>query len=966
MDFVPLDVTTTYSLLASTIRPAALVMAAQAAGYAAVAMADDRVLYGAYDLVQAAQAAGLNPLVGAKFTLAVAPGAAETLRVTVYAKDATGYAHLMQLSTLAMTRAATDPLTPAELTARLTGLALVVNPQLSLVTPLSAATQDLLRTLAAPADRYLGINLDFNADERAALQAVSDQVGLPLIAFEPVQYLTPQDYFPTQVLRAVKAGHQLPDPLTAAQQAGEHWLRPAGVAAQRYVAAGLTAAAARTGALAAQCQLTLTKRAPVLPPFPVPTGETAASWLKHQAQAGLAQRPLAPGVKPAAYQQRLAHELTVINELGFADYFLIVSDVMNFAHHHQILTGPGRGSAAGSLVAYALAITDVDPLQYHLLFERFLNPDRAQMPDIDLDLPDTRREEVLAYVHQKYGHQRVAQIITFGSLGAKQVVRDVSRVFGLPAYQADQVSQAVARALTPTAPTLVAASQSQALTNLASDQPLVGLLLRVAQQLEGLPRHASIHAAGIVLSAQPLIKTVPLQTGNDPAGLLVTQFPKGPVEALGLLKMDFLGLRNLTTVARACDLIRAAGDPIDLAKISLADPATLALFQAGDTAGIFQFESRGIRQVLVDLHPDNFEELVAVNALYRPGPLENIPHFIARKQGREPVTIPAPALAPILQPTYGILVYQEQVMQVAVVMANFTLGEADQLRRAMSKKQVAAMAAMRAKFMAGAQANGYSAAVATQVFDYIDQFAHYGFNRSHAVAYSKMAFQMAYLKAHYPAAFLTAVMLTEPDRQKVWEAFFAARQRGVATHGPAINHSTVEVSLQGADLYVGFDQIRGLRQDFAQAIVAERTAHGPFANLPDFINRLPSQWQQESLIKPLILAGAFDRLGYNRAEMVASLPALIEGAGLSTLDPSLAPVIATKNEFSLAQRLDQERAVLGTYLSGHPTSQYADLRVQLQAPLIKDLQPGQRTTIIGLVNRVRPVKTKKATGQWPF
>lgn len=959
MDFVPLDVTTTYSLLESTIRPRDLVKVAKKAGYTAVAIADFRVLYGAFELASAAHSAGLNPLVGAKFALQADPAGGEDLLVTAYATDAAGYAHLMQLSTLAMTRAATAPLTMAELTARLGGLALVVNPRLALVGPLSDGTREALKTLAARG-ASLGINLDFNAEERAALRELGKATGLPLIAFEPVNYLKAADYFPTQVLKAIKAGHQLEAPLQEATRVGDHWLRAPQEAFERYQAAGLSEAAARTGELAAKCQVQLARREPVLPSFPVPAGETAASWLKQRAEAGLAKRQGAPGIAPAAYHQRLDHELAVINQMGFADYFLIESDVMAFAHRQGILTGPGRGSAAGSLVAYALAITDVDPLKYDLLFERFLNPERAQMPDIDLDLPDTRREEVLAYLHQKYGHERVAQIITFGSLGAKQVVRDVSRVFGLPRYQAEQVSQQVARTLTPEQPTLMQAlATSQSLANLARDQPLVGLLLRVASRLEGLPRHDSIHAAGIVLAATPLLDLVPLQAGSDPAGLLVTQFAKDPVEALGLLKMDFLGLRNLTTMARARDLIEAGGQRVDLKRISLADPATLALFQAGDTAGIFQFESRGIRRVLVDLHPDNFEELVAVDALYRPGPMDNIAHFIARKKGQERVTLPDPALASILRPTYGILVYQEQVMQVAVVMAGFTLGQADLLRRAMSKKKAAVMAAMKEQFLAGARAKGYDEAVAKQVFSYIDQFAHYGFNRSHAVAYSKMAFQMAYLKAHYPAAFLTALMMTEPDSEKVWAAFFAARGRGVTTHGPAINHSQETVSLRGANLYVGFDQLRGMRRDFARAIVEERGAHGDFRDLPDFINRMGAQWQKPSLIEPLIYSGAFDRMGYNRAEMVASLPALIEGAGLSAIDPSLAPVVEPRNEFPLAIRLDHERAALGVYLSGHPTSQYADLRKQLRAPLIKDLRAGQRRAVIGMVNRVRRVNTKK-------
>ncbi|MDW5473201.1 DNA polymerase III subunit alpha [Limosilactobacillus reuteri] len=462
------------------------------------------------------------------------------------------------------------------------------------------------------------------------------------------------------------------------------------------------------------------------------------------------KRRVAPGKTIQQYQERLAMELKVIHEMGFDDYFLIVWDVMNFAHQQKITTDPGRGSAAGSLVAYALAITEVDPLQYDLLFERFLNPERAQMPDIDLDIPDNRRDEVLQYVHQKYGHQRVAQIITFGTLAAKQVVRDVSRVFNLPRYDMQRLIDALPHGLHVTLKD--ALKESQQLKNLLDDNPKFRLLIQVAQQLEGLPRHYSIHAAGIVLSEQPLHEIVPLQDGSD--GLLMTQFAKDTVEALGLLKMDFLGLKNLSIMDNILQMIRQEDPNFDLQKINFNDPLTLQLFQRGKTEGIFQFESSGIRNVLVNLHPTNFEDIVAVNALYRPGPMENISHFTARKAGKEKITYPAPSLEKILGPTYGILVYQEQVMQLASVMAGFTLGEADLLRRAMSKKKKATMEDMRTKFIAGATEHGYSAQVAHQVFEYIDRFANYGFNRSHAVAYSMMAFEMAYLKVYYPAAFL--------------------------------------------------------------------------------------------------------------------------------------------------------------------------------------------------------------------
>lgn len=949
MGFVPLAVKSMYSLLEAPVRPAELVAVAKERGYQAVGLVDARVLYGAVNFVRRANQAGLHPVIGVSLPLTFAEG---TLDVTLLVKGAVGYQNLTRLSTRAMTDRANQPLTIEDLREVSDDLVVIVAPQLMLL----GVSEQTYAQLGEVAD-YLGINLDFTAAERQDLQAVAERCGLPLIAFEPVEYLNEDDYFATQVLRAIKAGHTIEDPLKASQRTGRHWLRPAEEVAAAYRAAGLAEAAAQTVAVAERCQVHFADQTPVLPAFPTPAGQGVADYLRELCQRGLAKRKLAGD--PAEYQARLEHELTVIHQMGFDNYFLIVWDLMNFAHQHQILTGPGRGSAAGSLVAYALAITDVDPLQYGLLFERFLNPERAQMPDIDLDLPDNRREEVLNYLHHHYGHERVAQIITFGSLGTKQVLRDVSRVFNLPKYQVDSLSQVIDRVKGPHQTLADLLESAQPVQNLARDSKLVACLLEVAAKLEGLPRHDSIHAAGVVLAAEPLIKTVPLQAGNEPGAMLVTQFEKDTVESLGLLKIDLLGLRNLTTVETTLNLIHQHQPDFDLTHIALNDRPTLALFDRGQTSGIFQFESSGIRQTLVNLHPDNFEEIVAVNALYRPGPMDNINHFIARKKGQEAVNLPAKELAPILAPTYGILVYQEQVMQVAAVMGGFSLGEADLLRRAMSKKKLATMASMKEAFLAGANKRGYPNAVAEQVFAYIDQFANYGFNRSHAVAYSKMAFEMAYLKVHFPAEFLAALMETDPDTSKVWAYFSEAKQLGITTHGPAINQSQERVSLVDQELWLGLDMIKGLRRDFIRAIIEERNQHGPYQDLPDLVNRLDAKWHKEALFVPLIDAGALDHLGYNRAEMAEGLKAILEGAEYAGLGLGMAPVVAQRNEYPLAVRLAREHAVLGTYLSGHPVSQYQDLRTKLKLPTVAQLRPNQRVRLVLMVTRMRKVTTKR-------
>lgn len=957
MSLVPLMVTTTYSLLQSTITPQKLAQTAKERGYQAVGIADKNVLYAAVDFYHAANAADIHPLIGMHARLTMGTNEYSLL---LYARNLDGYRQLMRLSTKLMTNDQDNFLDPATLKALSSALDVIVLPDTALLaTTPRAVVNDLEQLHAFLTDRfYLGIHLSLSQAEQNVVRQLAAQVHVSLVATPNVNYLNRDDYFANQVLQSIGRGQKITDPVQVSQAQGQDFLPTEQDIEQQYQAAGLQEAVANTQKIADECQLELQFKSPVLPVFPVPQGQNRQQYLHDLCIAGLRKRQPALGVKVADYQKRLEYELGIIHQMGFDDYFLIVWDVMHFIHRTGITTGPGRGSAAGSLVAYALAITDVDPLQYHLLFERFLNPERAQMPDIDLDIPDNRRQEVLQYVHQRYGHDHVAQIITFGTLAARQVVRDVGRVFGLPDYRLEQVAD-ILRSFGPGKQQLAdVVKQSQPLQNLMADDPLNRLLIQVAEKLEGLPRHYSTHAAGVVLSAKPLLDVVPLQRGNDPASLLMTQFEKGTVEALGLLKMDFLGLRNLSIMDDALKIVHQTHPDFDITKISLADQPTLALFQQAKTDGIFQFESAGIRRTLKELTPTNFEDIVAVNALYRPGPIENIPSFLARRHGQERVQLPDQSLAPILGPTYGILVYQEQVMQVASVMAGFTMGQADLLRRAMSKKKQDTMASMRQRFMKGALANGYSQAVAEQVFAYIDRFANYGFNRSHAVAYSKMAFEMAYLKAHFTAAFYTALLSIEPNFDKERQHFAAARELGVKILPPNINQSQAAFSLVNKRIITGFTMIKGMRRDFMAAIVAGRK-DGPYQSLADFINRLDPRFQNAKLIAPLIYVGAFDGLGYNRAEMIDGLDGLLESSEFSFQSADLQPVMEQRNEFPLSYRLAKEREYLGLYLSGHPVSQYAALRSQLHALKVSQLKPQERVTVILMVNRVRRINTKR-------
>ncbi|MBB1078322.1 DNA polymerase III subunit alpha [Limosilactobacillus sp. STM2_1] len=971
MDFVPLDVKSSYSLLKSPTRISELVAAAKARGYTSLALTDENILYGAVEFYNIARQAGIKPIIGLKLTISLDSIDGTKLNLIFLAKNQRGYQHLMDLSTLHQTKAKSSlPLTLSNISSLLSNLFVIVPPQSTIFNVITQPNM-LLNKLHELVDRdslLLGVNPRLDKVQLATIRQYAQQSTLDLVAVSPVEYIDADDLFASRVIQAIGVGAELKDPLMEAKRLGQNYLDVKEQLIQKYKRAGLETAIEKTVEVADKCNIELQFRSPILPRYSIPNDLSTQQYLRSLCIAGLKKRKVAPGKTLQQYQERLAMELKVIHEMGFDDYFLIVWDVMNFAHEQNITTDPGRGSAAGSLVAYALAITEVDPLQYNLLFERFLNPERAQMPDIDLDIPDNRRDEVLNYVHQKYGHERVAQIITFGTLAAKQVVRDVSRVFALSRYDMERLVDALPRGLHTTLKQALA--ESQRLKNLLDDNPKMRLLIKVAQQLEGLPRHYSIHAAGIVLSEQPLHELIPLQEGSE--GLLMTQFPKDTVESLGLLKMDFLGLKNLSIMDNAIKIIRQKESRFNLQNINLNDPLTLNLFQQGKTGGIFQFESSGIRNVLTSLHPTDFEDIVAVNALYRPGPMENIAHFIARKRGQEKVTLPDPSLGSILGPTYGILVYQEQVMQVASAMAGFSLGEADLLRRAMSKKKRQTMEQMRAKFLAGAEKRGYSLRVATQVFDYIDQFANYGFNRSHAVAYSKMAFEMAYLKCHYPTAFFTALMNAETNVEKLKRHVADAKQLGVKISGPRINISTSGFLMYDGKIYFGFSAIKGMRRDFISTIVEERQKNGNFLSFRDFIARIPDRWQKQELIEPLIYSGVFDGLGYNRAEMIDALPKLISGIELfGSLpsfedDPALQTAIPQRNEFPLLTRLTKENEYLGVYLSGHPVTQYYQLSQQLKATKVGNLYPQMEVALIVLTNHVKTIHTKRDHREMAF
>lgn len=703
----------------------------------------------------------------------------------------------------------------------------------------------------------------------------------------------------------------------------------------------------------------LPKNELLLPKFQTPEGKTSQEYLQEICQQSLKDKEL----EKEEYQSRLNYELSIIHQMGFDDYFLIVWDIMKYAHETGIQTGPGRGSAAGSLVSYLLNITKVDPIEYHLLFERFLNPERYTMPDIDLDFPDNRREAILEYVRRKYGENHVAQIATFGTFGSKQALRDVCRVLGLTTVQAGEWSKAIPNQLGINLKS--AYEQSKSLQTLVSRSLKNQLIFETACRIEGLPRHLSTHAAGVVLYDKPLTDVIPLIYKDQQ--MPITQYTMKYVEQIGLLKMDFLGLTNLSILHDSIELTKKIYQKdIVLNEIPLDDEKTLELFQEADTNGIFQFESDGIRRVLKKLRPTNLEDIAAVNALYRPGPMEQIDTFIKRKHGQEVVKYPHPILESILQSTYGVMVYQEQVMQVTSQMAGFTLGQADILRRAIGKKDAKVIETEKAHFIEGSIKKRIDVASATEVYQYIERFANYGFNRSHAFAYSLLAYQLAYFKTHYPRAFYTAILRFVGDRSpKLQTYFIEAKQRGISIKNPSINTSLEEYTATIDGIFIGLNAIKGLRRDFIQEILTQRKQNGPFIDFMDFAFRIGKRFCKKEVLEALIDAGAFDELGKNRATLRATIDAVIEsvkfhGSNLSLeLNEEMYPKYFEEEDGNIIERIEREIAVLGFPVSAFPTEPYEILYKEQKVNRISSIYESKQVSVLGILKNIRKTRTKK-------
>ncbi|MBA1435009.1 DNA polymerase III subunit alpha [Bombilactobacillus bombi] len=957
-----LQVLSSYSLLQSTNEINNLVKQARQLGYDALALTDVNVTYGLIEFYKIARKNQLHPILGMTIQVEGLILTDQSYPLLVLAKNIDGYHNLLKLSSLLMTSEQTvSILDKKNLLQNLIVIVPAVDSELATLLeqneqPLSDYLQKLLQIKST--DLYLGIGLRAKAQDQAYLiQRLAQLHNLPLVALDDVQYLKPEDAFSNEVLHHIAAGTQVEKFIPQ----GSNYLRSAADFYHDFRVHDLQEAVTNTQKIAQQCQVEIPFQRTLLPHFVTPSHLDSITYLRQLVQQGLEQH-FAKGI-PTAYQQRVQHELNVINKMGYADYFLIVWDVINQAHKLNIMTGPGRGSAAGSLVSYALGITQVDPLEYGLLFERFLNPERVDMPDIDLDIPDNRREELVQYMQTKYGNDHMAQIITFGTFAAKQSLRDVGRVFGLSQVELSRWSKAIPKTLGISLQS--AYQQSLALRNLYQQSARNKLIFKTALKIENLPRHFSTHAAGIVLSAHNLDETVALQAGASD-GALLTQQTKTNVEALGLLKIDFLGLRNLTILNSAVQLIQQYFDKnFDFQQVNLNDAATLKLFQHGDTDGVFQFESAGIRSVLRQLQPTNFNDIVATNALYRPGPMQNIDHFIARKHHQEPITYPDESLQPILQPTYGILVYQEQVMQVVSQMAGFSLAEADLLRRAMAKKNEQLIVEKKNEFIIQAVKRGHQKQNALKVYEYIERFANYGFNKSHAVAYSKLAYCLAFIKVHYPQAFFAALLNANLNNDsKITTYLQALKLRQIKVLAPSVNHSQQYFTLEGSQLRFGLSCIKKTRRDVIEDILKKR-AQGPYSSLVDLLQRLDARFLKSENLLPLVYSGALDELVENRRQLVQNVADLVESIKLAAGSVSLFDILKPKKrkivDFSAEEKLDQEKQYLGTYISGHPVERFQHALTNYHFQKITNLSVNASANVLYYIRQIKVIRTKKGT-----
>ena len=970
--FAHLHVHSEYSLLDGACRIEELADRVAALGQTACALTDHGVMYGVIDFYRACKARGIHPVIGCEVYLAPHSRFDRSYvngewhsHLILLCENMTGYRNLIHMVSLGFAEGFyMKPRIDMELLRQHSEGLICLSACLAGAIPRAIAEGDmdgayeLCEDFLEIFDRdhfYLevqdhGIEVQKKVNE--GLFKLAEELNIGLVATNDAHYLTKKDARIQDVLMAIQMGKTVDDPTRMKFETQEFYIKDADEMAALFP--DHPEALENTVRIAERCQVEFEFGKYHLPEFDVPQGYTALEYLQKLCDEGFAKRyPNDDGTVRA----RLQYEIDMITQMGFVDYFLIVSDFIGYAKSQGIPVGPGRGSAAGSVVSYCLGITDLDPIHYSLYFERFLNPERVSMPDIDVDFCYVRRPEVIDYVTRKYGKDHVAQIVTFGTMAARGAIRDVGRALDIPYNEVDVVAKQVPNELHITIEK--ALSVNPELKKLYDEKPQVRELIDTARALEGMPRHASTHAAGVVITKDPVDTYVPLARNDEQ---MVTQFTMTTLEELGLLKMDFLGLRNLTVIADAEKMIRRHTPDFDIEKVDMNDKATYEMLGRGSTMGVFQLESAGITNVVTGLQPQSIEDITAVVALYRPGPMQSIPRYIECRHHPEKVTYKHPLLEPILKVTYGCMIYQEQVMQVFQSLAGYSLGKADMVRRAMSKKKMKELEKERVNFIHGNEALGIDGAVkrgvpekvAASLFDEIMDFANYAFNKAHAVCYAVVSFRTAYLKCHYPREYMAALLTSVLDwSDKISEYIQAAREMGISVLPPDVNESFDGFSVSGRDIRFGLAAVKGVGRSFMKQLVEEREAGGLFASFQDFCERMYDRELNRRALESLIKAGSFDSMGYRRSQLLKICGPVVDAIAQSrrkniegqidlfgmgneaVQDTQIA--LPDIPELSKRELLSMEKETTGLYLSGHPMDEYRELARQADAASIRKI-----------------------------
>ena len=1000
--FVHLHVHTEFSLIDSVVRVKPLANAVAKQGMPAVAMTDQSNLFAMVKFYRAMQAAGVKPIIGVDVYISPLDENGTPSKLVLLCQDPTGYRNLSQLvsrSYLEGQHRGRPMIDMAWLEGHTDGLIALSGGrhgqlgQLLLSSDKQLVDKQAKHWMRLFEDRfYLELQRTGRPQEEDYLHAavrLAAKYSIPVVATNDVCFIHADDYEAHEARVCINDSRTLNDSRRPRHYSEQQYLRNPEEMQELF--ADIPEAIENTVAIAQRCNLVLTLGKHYLPDFPVPEGMTIEEFLAAESRKGLEKRFIEnielteklSEAKRKEYIDRLELELDVINTMGFPGYFLIVADFIQWAKNNGVPVGPGRGSGAGSLVAYALAITDLDPIKYDLLFERFLNPERVSLPDFDVDFCMEGRDRVIEYVAEHYGRDHVSQIITYGTMAAKAVVRDVGRVLGHPYGFVDQIAKLIPFEIGITLDK--ALEQEEELSRRYEEDEEVHALLDLARSLEGLTRNAGKHAGGVVIAPTPLTDFTPLYCEQGATGT-VTQFDKDDVEAVGLVKFDFLGLRTLTIIDWALQTVnktrQAQAQPvIDIATIPMDDEAVFALLKSCATTAVFQLESRGMKELIKRLQPDCFDDIVALVALFRPGPLQSgmVDDFIDRKHGKQQVVYPHPDLEPVLKPTYGVILYQEQVMQIAQVLAGYTLGGADLLRRAMGKKKPEEMAKQRSIFTDGAVERGVDKDQATYIFDLMEKFAGYGFNKSHSAAYALVAYQTAWLKAHYPAAFMAAVMSSDMDNtDKVVMLIDECRGMGLSVLPPNVNECTYQFTVKDdSSIYYGLGAIKGVGEAAIESIVQERDANGPYEDLFQFCRRIDMRKANKRVLDGLVRSGALDNFNVHRASLIETLPLALRSAeqhlrnadrgqddmfgGSIPDDDTMKLEYVPATEWQDDQRLEGEKETLGLYLTGHPVDRFRQELNELASVKLSEVNESHENkelTLAGLVLSVQKRMTR--------